>query len=335
MECPAKVCRAPSCLEERFNTSQHCIKHREQFVRLYKKYKQAQKPINIYITRPAGIADLNIEALLKVMSVCNKVVVMRKEYQIKAFKSELNSDRGSHKEFIERLIKLASVITRVLQDRFNTPMMNQSSQEEWFDSTIDLPEEWTVADIKVKASIVSFTKLEADLHKELDLLIFQKQVEINSIRSEIKHCYDSVNIFLIDKLVLNEKLSILACCVEYVDEMYRQAILEMVIEKDIIKDFKVLIPNCQKLDSVAVNLLRQIQSKTFCKLYLNKMSKSHDDLAELIYQGNYPAIVKKESFVYMMTAMLIDEVRAKGCKDPVNFNFKCSPVGDLPIVMLQ
>lgn len=331
-----KVCAAPNCFVDKFNTSQHCFSHRKQFVPVYKKYKKAQKTINKYIIQPSSISDLNNESLLKVMSVCNKVVVMRKNYHIVAFKPELDCDGGSHKNFIEKLIKMTTVITRVLEERFSKPpSFSHSTLLHTNVESVIQEEEWIVTNSKVNASIISFKSMNVDLHKELDLLISQNQTMIKTIKSEIKHCYDAVNTHLKAKLDINNKISILACYVELVEEMYNQALLEMIIVEETIFDLKALIPKNQNIYALDFDVIRKLQTKTICKLYLNKMPNNFEELEESIYQGNHSTIVKKKPIIYIITAMLIDKVREKGFKDLITFNFNCSPDSYIPKVILQ
>src|SRR5437868_1539273 len=132
----ANKCVAPNCNEIAPKNFIHCRLHYNEFSPLYKKYKKTQKPINKYIlksdTDSTIISELPTENLLRIVGIFTKVVKLRKEYQTKAFKPELRYDKG-HQHFLEKLSKMISVITKVLENRFNSILTNDSNLEENID----------------------------------------------------------------------------------------------------------------------------------------------------------------------------------------------------------
>lgn len=296
------TCAAPLCSLSKAGRY-HCPRHRAEFNPAYKKYKRAQKPINKYIIEPAAISQLSNEQLLHIISVCTRVVTLRKEYQVKAFRKELRN--YSHQEFIEKLILMTDTITKALQARFSAPSLDPSSIGE--DCSTDTVEELRIDTVAFRTSLLSFKKMEAELHRELDLYITQKQVLAKWIREEILKSFDAVNVYLKEPLDVSSKVSLLACHACIVENMYNQAFIDSLAVN------RIFLAPCTQSEEKA---------EKYAELRWKDLPDTIEEMVEQIYQGNYEVPSQKDPFIAMATAVLIDELRHRIIRARVAFYFE-------------
>ena len=303
-------CAAPLCIASRYQDSMHCRTHSRNFSVLHTKYKKAQIPINKYIDNLQAITLLNNEQLLRLVSVCNNVAKLRKEYQEVAFKKQFHDD--GHTNFISRLLKMSDVITKLLEERFNTftnTVPDESDYEE--DPLNDLDS--NPKQVIIKKSINEFLISHKQLSEELDILIKEKVNYISSIRENVLKIYDMVNPLLKDgNIAITDRAVAFICHLDIIGMMYETAKNEMNNEEfrlgcmidNGFEDFSRLV----EYDGETPRFNHVLPKSTPVINWLH--TPSVEESIEYIYQGRRPfPSVPTDPKVIEAVAALIDVAR--------------------------
>lgn len=198
-------CVAPLCNASRHSESMHCRTHAHKYSSMYAKYKKAQVPIDKYINNPHNIKSLDNKSLLRLVGICNNVAVLRKEYQLIAFKKQFHDDGHTH--FISKLLGLCNIITKVLEAQFN---LTTPDEPQHLDDDI---EDVCIPDECIRATIKVFATTCDDLTAELDMLVLAKAEYVSSIRSRVMTIYNMVNPLLKNgDLHMEDRAAIFICC---------------------------------------------------------------------------------------------------------------------------
>ena len=327
-----ETCVAPNCNAGKPADNMHCRFHAKQFNVLYKKYKKAQEPIDKYIDNPTLLAALDNVGLLRVVSVCNSVASIRKDYQVKALKPQFH-DVG-HEHFIRKLHEMSTATTKTLRSRFDVPSAIETAPTCF---EVDEPETdgWVTSIVKpdVRKSVEEFIRREKELDEELSMLTKQKREKISFIWDTVMNVYNAVAPHLkTGPLDLTDRSCVLLCAVDIIESMYDRAIEELYKEEAIMggllsrgfDEFSRVI----EYDEQGVPVIRHMIPKTHSVINWQHMPSDLDEAVEYIYQGRRPfmAIERIKPASIRATAALIDVARYQ--KDNFAYHFDIDMFAD-------
>ena len=327
-----EICGAPNCNASKPADNMHCRFHAKQFVALYRKYKKAQEPIDKYIDNPALLSALDNVGLLRVVSICNSVASIRKDYQAKALKPQFHN--VGHEHFIRKLSEMSTEITKMLRSRFDVPGAIETVPTCF---EVDEPEgdDWvtSIAKPETKKSIEEFIKRERELSEELSMLTKQKREKISFIWDTVMNVYNAVAPHLkTGPLDLTDRSCVLLCAVDITEGMYDRATEELCKEEAIMggllsrgfDEFSRVI----EYDEQGVPVIRHMIPKTHSVINWQHMPSNLDEAIEYIYQGRRPfmAIERIKPTSIRATAALIDAARNQ--KDNFAYHFDIDMFAD-------
>ena len=295
-------CTAPSCIGTRHGESLHCRTHIKKFHTLYSNYKKAQVPMNVYIDNPGKLQSLDTMGLLRLVKICNTVTMLRKQYQMVAFKERFR-DQG-HIEFISKLQRMSSVIVGLLSTKFSTvSVVEASDSSDTCDGTDD-----TACSLKDEAIeyVNTFVSDSKALDRELDMLIAAGIEDKAHIRREVMDVYDKVRPLVKGDLTPSDRTVVFVCSMDIIEGILAKSISEQDKEQEYLGD---------------VLSMEHVLPRSDYVIQWRNMPSSLEESIEYIYQGRRPfPRIPDNPLVMIATASLIATARDMGSDFSFHFD---------------